>query len=35
MPLFMALGFFLVITLLVLWGSHYFGPENVSTKQHH
>jgi hypothetical protein len=34
MPLVYALGFFVVITVLVLWGSHYFGPGNPSTKQH-
>jgi hypothetical protein len=34
MPLLYALGFFLLITLLVLWGSTFFGPENRLTKSH-
>jgi hypothetical protein len=34
MPLFIALGFFLLITLLVLWGSHFMGPDNHPQKPH-
>jgi len=34
MPLLIALGFFVLITALVLWGSTFFGPENSSTKLH-
>jgi hypothetical protein len=34
MALLIALGFFVLITALVLWGSTFFGPENSSTKVH-
>jgi hypothetical protein len=34
MPLLIALGFFVLITVLVIWGSGFFGPENRLTKSH-
>ena len=34
MPLLIALGFFILITALVVWGSSYMGPDTRANKPH-
>ena len=34
MPLLIALGFFILITALVIWGSSYMGPDTRGNKPH-
>ena len=34
MPLLIALGFFILITALVIWGSSYMGPDTRANKPH-
>jgi hypothetical protein len=34
MPLLIALGFFVLITALVVWGSSYMGPDTRANKPH-